>query len=209
MAERQTPAVEDLERRTLIGNVELRAAPEGSKSPGTLVGYAAVFNALSLDLGMFREKLAPGCFADSLKTDDVRGLVNHNEDRLIGRNVAGTLRMEEDEVGLRYEIDLPNSTTGHDTAEEVRRGDMTGCSFTFSTDVDQWDMSGAIPIRTVVKVRKLWDVGPVTYPAYEQTSVACRSYHAALKAKEAPPAPPAVPDSLHLAKARLRLAEAL
>ncbi|SIO60162.1 prohead peptidase. Unknown type peptidase. MEROPS family U35 [Singulisphaera sp. GP187] len=202
---RTPPASEDLERRTLIGSVELRAAAEGSKSPGTLVGYAAVFSQLSLDLGMFREKLAPGCFTDSLKTDDVRGLVNHDENMLIGRNVAGTLRMEQDEIGLHYEIDLPNTSVGHDAAENVRLGNMTGCSFSFTTDVDQWDMTGAIPIRTVVKVRKLYDVGPVTYPAYEQTSVACRSFNAALRQREIPPTPPI---TTLLAKARQRLAEA-
>lgn len=196
---------ENLERRSFVGDVELRAAPEGSKSPGALVGYAAVFGKLSLDLGLFREQLSPGCFADALRTDDVRALVNHNEDKLIGRNRAGTLRMAEDEIGLRFEIDLPNTTVGHETAENVRLGNMTGCSFTFSTDVDQWDMSGAIPIRTVVKVRQLWDVGPVTYPAYDQTSVACRSFGEAKRQHETPALPPI---TTLLAKARQRLAEA-
>jgi HK97 family phage prohead protease len=196
---------DNLERRSFVGSVELRAAPEGSSSPGTLVGYAAVFNQLSLDLGMFREKLAPGCFVDALKTDDVRGLVNHEENLLIGRNRSNTLRMEEDDVGLRFEIDLPDTTVGRDTAESIRRGDMTGCSFSFTTDVDQWDMSGAIPIRTVVKVRKLYDVGPVTYPAYDQTSVACRSF---TDARSRAATPPALPTTTLLAKARLAVAEA-
>lgn len=195
----------EIERRTFVGEIELRAAPEGSKSPGTLRGYGAVFEKLSLDLGMFREKIAPGAFANALKTDDVRALKNHDENLLLGRNRSNTLRMDEDDIGLRFEIDLPDTQTGRDVAEEVRRGDMTGCSFSFTTDVDEWDMRGEVPIRTVRSVKKLYDVGPVTYPAYEETSVACRSFNKAVADTQAPPV---VPHSIDLAKARVQLAAA-
>lgn len=61
-----------LERRTFVGAIQLRSAPAGSTSPGTLVGYGAVFRQLSQDLGGFREQIAPGAFLDCLRTDDVR-----------------------------------------------------------------------------------------------------------------------------------------
>lgn len=196
----ETPEVE---RRAFVGKVELRAAPEGSKSPGTLVGYAAVYDKLSLDLGYFREKLAKGCFADALKRCDVRALKNHDDNLLLGRNTAGTLRMEEDELGLPFEVDLPDTSAGRDVAVEVGRGDMSGCSFSFTTDVDEWDWSGQVPIRTIRQIRDLFDVGPVTYPAYDQTSVACRSFSRAQAEREKPKTP-----VLSLAKARQQLAEA-
>jgi hypothetical protein len=82
--------------------------------------------------------------------------------------------MAEDEFGLKVEIDLPDTTVGRDTAESIRRGDMDGMSFAFTTDIDEWDYSPArVPIRTVMKVRELYDVGPVTYPAYTDTRLPC------------------------------------
>jgi HK97 family phage prohead protease len=202
------PAGDILERRTFVGDVTLRAAPEGSKSPGSLVGYASVCNKMSLDLGNFREKIAPGAFTDALKTSDVRCLKNHDENLILGRNMSGTLTLVEDELGLKFDVELPNTQTGRDMAEEVRRGDISGCSFSFTTDVDEWDWSGQVPIRTVRKVKTLYDVGPVTYPAYDETSVACRSFRTAETAHNLPAAPvvPEVPISIQNARARQQLA---
>lgn len=199
--QRATPPERD--RRAFVGEIELRKAADGSASPGTLIGYGAVFNKLSLDLGCFREQIAPGAFAGCL-ADDVRGLVNHEECLLIGRTPAGTMRLSQDDVGLRCEIDLPDTTVGRDVAENVRLRNMTGMSFSFIVDVDTWDWSGTVPIRTIERVKQLFDVGPVTFPAYDQTTVAMRSYTAASAARTAPTASP----SLSLAKARQRLADA-
>lgn len=211
------------EVRDLMAGVELRVQPpaEGQSGPGTIVGYASVFGPLSGDLGCFRERIAPGAFTRALMKADCRGLVNHDPNMLIGRQKAKTLRLVEDQIGLRYEIDLPDSPLGHNTAESVTRKDLDGSSFSFTTDADEWDYTGDVPIRTVTAVRDLYDVGPVAFPAYEDTSVALRSLETARAAAPAVPepapesgpepvAPPvAEPDDFELTKARLALAEAL
>lgn len=181
------PLPETREIRDFVEGVELRAAPEGSKSPGTMVGYAAVFEKYSADLGYFREKLQRGCFTRAISASDVRALVNHDASQVLGRKSAGTLRMVEDEVGLRVEIDLPDTTVGRDTAELIRRRDIQGQSFSFTTNIDQWDWSGETALRTVVEVDQLFDVGPVTYPAYEETSTAMRAFQARKEERSKPP----------------------
>lgn len=186
-AESIVPLKEGGERRCLMAGLQLRAARSG-KGPGTIVGYAAVFGKFSQDLGGFTEKIAPGAFSAVLN-QDVRALVNHSADKLLGRSKSGTLRMVEDELGLRVEIDLPDTQLGRDTAVEVGRGDMDGMSFSFTTDVDQWDWSGQTPIRTLVKIRDLYDVGPVVFPAYTDTSAAMRSLDRSKPALESAPAP--------------------
>lgn len=192
------------EMRCLMSGLQLRNLDSGSGSPGTIVGYAAVFDRFSQDLGSFRERIAPGAFRDCLARCDVRAMANHDPNRLLARNANGTLRLREDELGLRTEIDLPPTQVGRDTATEVRTGLMDGMSFSFDTESDEWDYSGKVPIRTLVKVRNLYDVGPVTFPAYTDTSAAMRSMEMARR-----PAPkPSPRHHLSHAKARLRLAEA-
>ena len=137
----------------------------------TIVGHAAVFNTLSVDLWGFREKIAPGAFADAVKEDDVRALFNHNPDYVLGRNKAGTLRLKEDEKGLAIEVDPPDTQVARDLMVSIGRGDITQMSFGFQLVSDEWDYTDrANPIRTLKKV-KLYDVSPVTYPAYEDTDV--------------------------------------
>lgn len=178
-----------------------------------MVGYAAKFNKMSANLGGFVEKLAPGAFDDVL-TDDVRCLRNHMDDNLLGRTSSGTLELTLNSVGLKYEVDLPDTQTGRDTAEMVRRGDMTGSSFQFqiAPDGDSWDWSGVMPVRTVTRLSRLYDVAPVTNPAYEDTEVDMRAFQSALEARNACEAEKLrlekVRLSIYLAKARLRLAAA-
>ena len=152
-------------------DVELRV--EEGETP-KLVGYAAKFNKWSADLGGFREKIARKAFDDVLN-DDVRALKNHDSNLLLGRSPK-TLKLSTNSVGLRFEIDMPDTTVGRDTIEEVRRGDISGCSFAFSTAEDDWKYveDGSVE-RTLIKCSALYDVGPVTYPAYPDTSVAARS----------------------------------
>lgn len=173
------------EVRDAMNGLELRAAPEGSTSPGTVVGYAAVFGKYSADLGYFREKIQPGAFAKALRNCDVRALANHDPNQLLGRMSAGTLRLSEDEIGLRAEIDLPDTSAGRDTAESIRRRDTQGQSFSFTTSIDQWDWSGEVAVRTLIEVEELFDVGPVTFPAYEETSVALRAFRSRAEANKA------------------------
>lgn len=194
-----------IEKRVTPRKVELRAAPEGSSSPGTLVGYAAVYNTMSEDLGGWYETIAPGAF-DGVMGDNCCCLRNHEDDKLLGRTVSGTLRIESDSVGLRFECDLPNTSVGHDTAELVSRGDMPGCSFQYrvAPEGDSWDWSKPMPVRTVRKYSRLYDVGPVTFPAYPDTSVEVRTLEGARQAFEAAEAARRCQD---LARARLRVAE--
>ena len=160
-----------IERRTETEGVELRE--EGDTL--TAVGYAAMFNRLSQNLGGFVERVAPATFRSTLNQSDVRALFNHEPDHLLGRSTTGTLRLSEDDQGLRYEIDLPNTTLGRDVAELLRRGDISGSSFGFRTISDEWsETDDGYPLRTLTEVA-LRDVGPVTFPAYSSTEASLRS----------------------------------
>ena len=142
-------------------------------------GHAAVFNSLSENLGGFREQIAPGAFSTAIQTDDVRALLNHDPNLVLGRNKAGTLRLAEDSQGLAIEIDPPDTQTARDLMVSMKRGDITQMSFGFSVrhGGESWSKDPAgMHVRTLSKVR-LFDVSPVTYPAYTATdvSVALRS----------------------------------
>lgn len=153
-------------------------------------GHAAVFNQLSEDLGGFREQIAPGAFADAIKTDDVRALFNHNADLILGRNLAGTLKLAEDARGLAIELDPPDTQAGRDLIISMERGDVTQMSFGFSVrpNGQNWgkDDSGQV-VRTITRVR-LYDVSPVVYPAYPQTDVAVRELRNWQETQTPPPA---------------------
>jgi hypothetical protein len=169
LPERSDPM--NFERRTATEGVELRE--EGDTL--TAIGYAAVFDRLSQNLGGFVERVSPGTFRSTLKQSDVRALFNHEPDHLLGRSSSGTLRMSEDDHGLRYEIDLPYTSLGRDVAELLRRGDISGSSFGFRTIADDWSTTeDGYPLRTLSEVA-LRDVGPVTFPAYSSTDASLRS----------------------------------
>jgi HK97 family phage prohead protease len=150
---------------------ELRADPESRK----LTGYAAVFNSLSEDLGGFREMVMPGTFSRAIETAaDVRALWNHDPNHVLGRTKSGTLKLAEDEVGLRIEIDPPAAQWADDLVQSVRRGDVDQMSFAFSMVAETWNKDEHGPIRELRDV-ELYDVSPVTYPAYAATAVAVRT----------------------------------
>lgn len=165
------------ERRAFAAPVECRAA-EGEKP--LLSGYAAIFGEATEIAGIFRERIAPGAFADAVKRDDVRALFNHDANFVIGRTTSGTLRLVEDDRGLRYEADPPETTWARDLMVSVQRGDVNQSSFAFEVTEEEWDYGqrGEMPLRTIKSVR-LYDVSPVTYPAYESTTVSARSREAA------------------------------
>jgi len=157
-------------------------------------GHAAVFNKLSEDLGGFKEIIEPGAFAEAINRDDVRALFNHNPNYVLGRNKSGTLSLAEDERGLSIEIDPPDTQTARDLMTSIERKDITQMSFAFRIDGkkgERWEVDGSDVnpvdafmalwdgkkhdiVRHVVKTR-LYDVSPVTYPAYQQTDVIVRS----------------------------------
>ena len=159
------------ERRTFKGTVEVRA--EGEQS--VAVGYAARFDALSQNLGGFVERIDPKAFNQTVTQADVRALFNHDANYVLGRSSSGTLRMDVDDEGLRYEIDLPPTATGRDLAVLLKRGDISGSSFGFRVLDDEWgETEDGYPLRTL-KAVALRDVGPVTFPAYTAAESALRS----------------------------------
>jgi Escherichia/Staphylococcus phage prohead protease len=154
--------------------VELRVAADGESKK--LVGHAAVFDQLSSDLGGFREKVAPGAFADAVE-GDVRALWNHDPNFVLGRTKSGTLRLNEDPTGLAIEVDPPDTQAARDLMTSIGRGDVDQMSFAFRTIKDSWETTNGGEVRTLEKV-ELLDVSPVTFPAYPQTDVAVRSHDA-------------------------------
>lgn len=159
------------ERRAAPTEFEVRARPTG----GVLVeGHAAVFERLSQNLGGFVEQLAPTAFDRSLGDNpDVRALINHDPNMLLGRTRSGTLRLTKDSTGLAYEIDMPDRSDARDLVVSMERGDISHSSFAFYVmrDGDEWsETDQGMPLRTLTAVSiHNGDVSPVTYPAYEDT----------------------------------------
>lgn len=161
----------NIERRAYKVAVKVREKEDGPK----IVGYGAVFNQLSDELYGFRERIAPGAFANALKKSDVRALFNHNPDYVLGRTTNGTLKLEEDEKGLRYEIIPPDTQWARDLIKSIQRGDINQSSFAFTVKRDKWEETeDGITIRTILEFDEIFDVSPVTYPAYPQTAVGVR-----------------------------------
>lgn len=183
--------MDDRERRVLLEGLEVRA--EGDDSPPQLVGYAAKFNVLSEEMWGFREQIAPGAFDRALKEKhDVRYLVDHDPTRILGRTKSGTARLAVDKVGLRAEVDLPDTQTGRDIRESVGRGDVSGMSFAFRVGVEEWNEKADPPVRTIKDV-DLFDVSAVTYPAYPETEVSARALDKVKEITAPAPEPPPAP----------------
>lgn len=170
------------EVRNLHLPIELRT--EGDSPGNMLVGYAAKFNAESEPLvdpwdgGSFVEIIAPGAFARTLRqAPDVRALAQHDSGKVLGRVKAGTLRVWEDEVGLRFEVDLPDTQYARDLRASVSRGDINGCSFGFCVGPggDSVAMIGDRIVRTLLDVDLIEISTGVTFPAYPDTAVNVRS----------------------------------
>lgn len=167
------------------GQVEVRKGSDGKESR-VISGYAAVFDSDSKDMG-FIERLDKHCFDGVIEKSDVVALYNHSEDPgVLARSVngEGTLKLEVDERGLRCEFEAPNTQLGNDMLESVRRGDIRGMSFAFTTKKDNWesDKEGNYK-RTIVKIDRLYDVSLVVTPAYDATSVETKGLDE-LKAQE-------------------------
>lgn len=151
-------------------NFKVRAAKEN-----TIEGYAAVFNTMT-DLGWFREQIAPGAFKRAIaEKQDVRCLFNHNPDQMLGRTKSGTLTLEEDNTGLKFNCSVPDTTIGKDVYAMIQRGDVDQCSFAFNVKDEEVTYDDEGKATRTVKDVDLFDVSPVTYPAYPTTSVQARS----------------------------------
>jgi capsid assembly protease len=163
--------------RRFINQGELRVSI-GSSGQQTIAGYAAKFSpCLSEDLGGFRETISPDAFSEYLNDpqSEVVGLYNHNENYVLGRRSANTLRVSVDSVGLKYEIDPPETTFANDLLVSLGRKDVKSSSFGFVCEEDSWhvEKDGQV-IRTLEKVR-LFDCSPVTFPAYADATAQVRS----------------------------------
>ena len=144
---------------------------------GKIVGHASVFDSWSETLGgifPFKEIVRKGTFTETIKLDDIRALFNHDPNFVLGRNKAGTLELEEDEIGLRVIITPPDTSWANDLIKNLRRGDISQMSIGFVVLEDTWGTQDGIDIREIKKVQ-LFDVSIVTYPAYTQTDVGVRA----------------------------------
>ena len=130
------------------------------------------------------ERIMPGAFDRAIQEgDDVRGLFNHDPNLVLGRTKSGTMRLRTDGDGLRYEIDLADTSIARDVATHLERGGVTGSSFGFNVTSEEWRKEDGVQIREIHGVR-LFDVSPVTYPAYEGTSSAVRDAEGARESFE-------------------------
>lgn len=151
--------------------------------PAQLHGYAALFNTrLEISWLQMREQIAAGAFAGALTRSDPRALFNHDVNKVLGRKSAGTLEVYEDSRGLRDVIHVPKASWAQDLVESIQRGDVRGQSIRFTVKKDVWttEPDGWV-LRTIVEFDELFDVGPVTEPAYEDTTVMARSLDEFLK----------------------------
>ncbi|MEQ5402883.1 phage prohead protease, HK97 family [Providencia rettgeri] len=167
------------ETRCYVG--EVRAELGEDNKPTHIIGLGSVFDSRSELMYGFKEIIKPGAFDDVLK-DDVRGLFNHDPNYILGRTAAGTLSLSVSERGLVYDITAPDTQTIRDLVlAPMQRGDINQSSFAFrvARDGEDWyqDDEGVI-IREIHKVSRLFDVSPVTYPAYQDAGAAVRSMEA-------------------------------
>ena len=176
-------------RRGYPMTLELRDAGDGTMPH--IVGHAAVYNSWSQDLGGFKERVLPGAFAKSLGVSDVRALFNHDPNFLLGRTKSGTLTLSDEAKGLHIDALPPDTQTIRDLVlEPMRRGDVDQMSFSFIVRGDElWDreptagtgavwrspkQAGGLYERDLLDL-ELFDVSPVTFPAYTRTDVAVRA----------------------------------
>ena len=157
---------------------EVRAGDDGSPR---IVGYAAVFDSLSDDLGGFQERISVGAFTRALRDKpDVRALINHDPNLILGRTKSGTLTLAANQKGLLYTVDPPDTQYARDLQASMKRGDVDQSSFAFRTVKDEWNVENGIPTRTLLDV-DVFDVSVVTYPAYPDTESSLRSVQHALE----------------------------
>ena len=148
-------------------NIETRISKRAKKN--IVTGHAAVFGQLSEDLGGFKEKINVGAFDGVLK-NDVRAFFNHDPNFLLARTTSGTLKLAVDKMGLSYSFEVPDTTAGRDLVISMERGDITQSSFAFMVEKDSWSEQDGQEIRTIEKVGRLFDVSPVSIPAYPQAN---------------------------------------
>lgn len=173
---------ETKEIRALPIKLELRVTGEGETAKRTVAG-AIKYNTESEEMrdwwdDTFVEEIAAGAFDDSLKTRGVVGLWSHDISQVLGNTKSGTLRLDSGEKELRFELDLPDTGSGNDAHESIKRGDVDGVSFGMRVTKDKWSSedreSGKIYKRSILNA-ELYEISPVAFPAYPANDVAVRS----------------------------------
>jgi HK97 family phage prohead protease len=166
-----------IETRDFAAKLEVRAAAEGGRKH--IVGHAAMFDSLSVDFGGWKERIAPGAFGRTLREgQDVVALFDHDTKELLGRRSSSTLNVYEDAHGLAFDIDPPDLEHARKVVMLIERGDLRGASFAFTTRKDAWNRIDGAYVRTLLDV-DLYDVSPVTFPAYPATDVSMRGFEVA------------------------------
>lgn len=153
-----------------VSDIEVRQAD----NEPVLVGYAVKWDSPTTIGGQFQEAFTRGAFSKSLVDGDVRALIDHNTSQVLGRTKSGTLKLEEDDVGLRVTISPPDTTTAQDLMKLIKRGDVSGMSFGFKATKQEWDHRSNPSIRTVTEAQ-LFETSVVTFPAYPDTEIGLRS----------------------------------
>ena len=150
-----------------VYNIETRVE-EREDGKEVVIGHASVYDSRSNNLGGFYEYIAKGAFTDDLiKKSDVRALINHDPNLVLARNTSGTLKLEADEKGLRYEFEIPQTSYGKDLAINMKNGNISQSSFAFTVQKDEWSSDDeGNDIRTITAIDRLYDISAVTYPAY-------------------------------------------
>lgn len=169
--------IQNAERRFFIAPVTIEKRDEDENGNVIIEGYAAKFNSRTTIGGWFQEEILPGAFDDVLN-DDVRCLFNHNPNYILARSVngQGTMSLSVDETGLKYRFEVPDVSYAKDLAENIRLGNVSQSSFAFRAKEVVWrEINDELDLRQVVKIERLFDVSPVTYPAYQDTTVSQRS----------------------------------
>lgn len=163
-----------MERRQYTQDVAGVRLEERADEASKISGYASVFydgtkrTEYQLWDGAV-ERIMPGSFDDAIKNDDVRALFNHDPNQVLGRTQSDTLKLSVDKRGLKYEIEPGDTQVARDVSEHIRRGDVDGSSFAFIVTDSDWRTEDSVDIREIRSV-ELYDVGPVTYPAYSTTT---------------------------------------
>jgi HK97 family phage prohead protease len=202
----ENSAKSDQIERRFFNLTEIRAVYEGEHPP-VITGHAAVFNQPSQEIFWipgWREVIHPGAFRNAIGRDDVRALINHDNNLLIGRVSNSTLSLEEDDIGLKVRISPPDTTYASDLLKLIRGKYMTQMSFGFTVADDGERINHKEKLREIVEVSRLFDVSPVTEPAYTQTDVSVRSR---LLEKIGEKESKKAPDELEKAEFRRRMKE--
>lgn len=156
--------------------------------PARLAGYAMKFNVLSRDRGGYRDVFRPGVFGD-ITGQDIKAYLDHEASQYLGRTSNNSLQLWLDNIGLRFALDLPDTTVGRDTRALVERNDLSGMSFGVVIDSYNWKDETTGPIREIMKAQ-LHEVSVVFNPAFPKTELALASLQQWRDEQDEPTAPP-------------------